>query len=100
MGRERKFVIDRDIVIKTILIFKECVLNVNKIAIVPKSLPIWENISKELDNKIKPLSLHSLERSHNYILRSLLLNIESVETDNTNAKDNSTNSSFNTSSGI
>lgn len=74
MGRGRKCNVDRELVIESILKYKECVVIKN--VVVSKNDPIWEIISKDLNNKIKPLSLHALACSRKENVRPLLVSGE------------------------
>lgn len=69
-------IIEREVIIQTVLLRKDAVCNNGKI--VSATSEVWIALSDDLERKLKPTSLHSLVANNRYNLKEKLLGIESV----------------------
>lgn len=98
--RGKPAAIDHQLMVHTILQHKSEILNNDKI--VSATSEVWTKIASELDNKIKPTSLHSYVTNNKFELNTRLLNkvvVNNTESDASFQRDslNSTTESPNKS---
>lgn len=80
MARGRPPTVGREVLISSVLKFKEKIIsNESESGVISENSPVWQDISVELGNKIKPTTLHSYVVNNKLNLRTLLLGAEKLK---------------------